>query len=241
MPIALLTDFGLSDPYVGILKGVLATLAPGVPVIDVTHAVAPQDVRHGALLLDAAWRWFPEGTVFLCVVDPGVGTNRRPVVVSSAQRLFVGPDNGLFGLLPGAVTREIRAPWGFPERSRTFHGRDLFAPVAARLAMGATFEDVGPVVEDVVPSDVPQPDGTDGEVVYVDHYGNCITNLPGRADGRLVLEDREVAIHLAYGDVEQGAALGLTGSTGHLELAVRGGSAAAELGVGRGARVGWRP
>jgi hypothetical protein len=239
-PVALLTDFGLSDPYVGVMKGVLATHAPGVPVIDVTHGVPPQDVRVGALFLDAAWPWFPTGTVFVCVVDPGVGTSRRPIVAAAADRLFVGPDNGLFSLLPARRTRAITAPWGLPQRSRTFHGRDLFAPVAARLATGAAFDDVGPLVDDALNLSIPAPRGDEGEVLYVDHYGNAVTNLPGIDAGVLVLGTGErVPIVRAYGDRAAGEALALTGSTGRLEVAVRDGSAAGRFGLHQGSPVRW--
>jgi hypothetical protein len=240
-PIALLTDFGLADPYVGILKGVLATQAPGVPVIDVTHGVPPQDVRVGALFLDAAWPWFPEGTVFCCVVDPGVGTTRRPLVVASANRLFVGPDNGLLGLLPAPVAREITAPWGLPTQSSTFHGRDLFAPVAARLAMGAAFAAVGPPVADAIGMVLPIPRDGRGEVLYVDHYGNAVTSLPGDDRGVVVFGAHRLAVVRAYGDAAPGDAVALTGSTGRLEIAVRDGNAAARFGLAAGAAVAWEP
>jgi S-adenosylmethionine hydrolase len=121
--IALLTDFGLQDPYVGVMKGVIAGIAPGATLIDVTHGVPPQDVRAGALHLDAAWRYFPVGTAFVCVVDPGVGTSRRPVALRADGRWFVGPDNGLFGLLPVEEARAIDMKWSLPHPSRTFHGR----------------------------------------------------------------------------------------------------------------------
>lgn len=238
-PIALLTDFGLVDPYVGVMKGVIATLAPGVPVIDVTHGVPPQDVRVGALLLDAAWRYFPDGTVFVGVVDPGVGTARRPVVVRAVGRLFVGPDNGLFGLLPDAEVREITAPWGLPSRSRTFHGRDLFAPVAARLARGARFEDVGPVVPDPTPLDLPAPTEGVGEVLYVDRFGNAVTNLPGVDHGVLVVRNTRAPVVRTYGEGAAGAPIALTGSTGRLEVAIRDGDAARELGLAPGTVVAW--
>lgn len=240
-PIALLTDFGLVDPYVGAMKGVLASLAPGAPVLDVTHGVPPQDVRVGALFLDAAWPWFPEGTVFVCVVDPGVGTRRRPIVARAAGRLFVGPDNGLLGLLPDPEVREITAPWGHPSPSRTFHGRDLFAPVAARLAGGAAFEDVGPLVTDPVRVLLPVPVDGAGEVLYVDHYGNAVTNLAG-VDGGVVRvrEVRAPVVH-TYAAAGPGEAVALTGSTGRLEIAVRDGHAARELGLAPGTPVSWEP
>jgi hypothetical protein len=237
--VALLTDFGLTDPYVGVMKGVIATLAPGVPVIDVTHGVPPQDVRLGALFLDAAWPYFPDGTVFCCVVDPGVGTARRPLVVSSAGRLFVGPDNGLFGLLPSPETRLVTASWGLPVRSATFHGRDLFAPIAARLAVGAPFTAVGPVVHDALRVSIPAAHGGVGEVLYVDHYGNAVTNLPGTDSGWVATPTARVPVLRAYGDAAPGAALALTGSTGRLEVAVRDGDAATTLGLRPGTPVRW--
>lgn len=239
--IVLLTDFGLADVYVGVMKGVIAHLAPGIPVVDLSHGVPPQDVRVGALWLDASWRYFPEGTVFLCVVDPGVGTARRPVAVRAAGRTFVGPDNGLFGLLPMEEAREITAQWGLPERSRTFHGRDLFGPVAARLAAGAAFADVGPLLPQLVPLALPSPRGDAGEVLWADGYGNLVTNLPGRDDGVLQIAGQDAPVRRAYGDAAAGELTALTGSTGRLEVAVAGGNAAARLGVGAGTPVRWRP
>lgn len=240
-PIALLTDFGLLDPYVGAMKGVIAGLAPGSPILDVTHGVPPQDVRVGALFLDAAWPHFPEGTVFVCVVDPGVGTLRRPLVVRAANRLFVGPDNGLLGLLPCPEARTITAPWGNPSPSRTFHGRDLFAPVGARLAAGAAFEDVGPLVNDAMGLNLPVPDNGVGEVLYIDHYGNAVTNLPGVDHGSVRVRGVHAPVVHAYAGAAQGKTVALTGSTGRLEIAVRDGHAAHELGIAPGTPVSWEP
>jgi hypothetical protein len=238
--IALLTDFGLADPYVGAMKGVIAGIAPGMPVIDVTHGVPPQDVRVGALFLDAAWPWFPPGTVFVCVVDPGVGTRRRPIVVSAADRLFVGPDNGLLSLLPDPIFRRIDVAGPLP--SRTFHGRDLFSPIAARLATGAlAFVDVGPLVDDAVRIDIPAPraetDGWSGEVLYVDGFGNAITNLAGTDSGSVEVSGERLPVVTAYGDAPPGGLVALTGSTNRLEVAQRDGSAAATLGLRPGATV----
>lgn len=234
-PLALLTDFGLADPYVGVMKGVLAGLAPGVPVIDVTHGVPPQDVRLGALYLDAAWPWFPEGSVFVCVVDPSVGGPRRALVAEAAGRTFVGPDNGLLSLLPAATYVALRLPAVLP--SRTFHGRDLFAPVAARLAMGGSAPDMGEPVVDVVRLVLPTPEGDVGEVLYVDVFGNAVTNLPGCDAGWIEVAGRRAPVGLTYGAVEVGETLAVTGSTGRLEIAIREGSAARELGIGPGTRV----
>lgn len=240
-PIALLTDFGLADPYVGVLKGVLAAVAPGVPVIDVTHGVPPQDLRVGALFLDAAWPHFPVGTVFVCVVDPGVGTPRRPIVARAAGRLFVGPDNGLLGLLPAPEVRVITAPWGAPSPSRTFHGRDLFAPVAARLAMGAPFDAVGPLVDDAVPMVLPAPVEGVGEVLYVDHFGNAITNLPGADTGVVGIGGVRARVVSTYGAAEPGEVVAVTGSTGRLEVVVRNGDARRALSLAPGMPVSWEP
>ncbi len=237
--IALLTDFGLSDPYVGVMKGVLARLHPPALLLDITHSVPPQNVRMAALFLDSAWPWFPPGTVFLCVVDPGVGTPRRGVVAAAAGHLFVGPDNGLFSLLPAPQFREITAAWGAPVPARTFHGRDLFAPVAARLAGGAPFADVGPLVTDPVRVEIPAAVGGRGEVLFVDHYGNAVTNLAGCEGGLVRVAGLRVPVCATYGDAGEGASLAVTGSTGRLEIAVRNGSAARDLGIGPGTPVSW--
>jgi S-adenosylmethionine hydrolase len=237
--IALLTDFGLRDPWVGVMKGVMAGIAPGATLIDVTHGVPPQDVRAGALHLDAAWRYFPVGTVFVCVVDPGVGTARRPVALQAEDRWFVGPDNGLFGLLPVDAARAIDPKWSLPQPSRTFHGRDLFAPVAARLATGLPFGVIGPEVDDLVPLALPAPDGPRGEVLLVDRFGNLITNLPGRDHGVVRLAGAVAPVAPTYGAVERGALVAVTGSTGRLEISARDGSAAERLRVGVGAPVEW--
>ncbi|MBM4367133.1 MAG: SAM-dependent chlorinase/fluorinase [Deltaproteobacteria bacterium] len=238
--IALLTDFGLADPWVGVMKGVIAGIAPGVPVVDLSHGVPAQDVRTAAIHLDAAWRYFPAGTVFLCVVDPGVGTARRPIVARCEGRLFVAPDNGLLGLLPGPEVRLVTAPWGLPKPSRTFHGRDVFAPVAARLASGTAFEEAGPVVADHARLSLPEPDGDRGEVIHVDGFGNLLTNLPGRDAGVVEVAGHDAPVVHTYGAVPTGALLAHTGSTGRLEVGLRDGSAATRLRVGVGARVHWR-
>lgn len=235
--IALLTDFGLQDPYVGIMKGVIASIAPNLPVIDLTHGVPPQNVLVGALYLDASWRYFPPGAVFVVVVDPEVGGGRRALVATAQGRHFVGPDNGVLSLVPGATYRRIDAEWGLPDRSRTFHGRDLFAPVAARLARGAAVDMVGPIVTDPARVAVPVPDGGYGQVLYVDRYGNAITNLPGRETGFVHVMGQVVEVHGTYADVARGEVVALTGSTGRLEIAVRDDSAAEILGLEPGSPV----
>lgn len=252
--ITLLTDFGDADTYVGQVKGALLTVSPSVRWVDLTHRVPPQDVRVGAFLLWTAVAAFPPGTVHLAVVDPGVGSARRAVAArSAAGHLFVGPDNGLLGpaidALGGlAAAVELTEPsfWG-PRRSSTFHGRDLFAPVAAHLASGTPLERLGRALTAVErPFTFPPPRREGGllvgEVLHVDTYGNLVTNLPAaelpaRFRARLGEVEISGAPHAHYQAVAPGESLALVGSAGLLELSVRDGSAAAALGAGRGAVV----
>lgn len=238
-PLVLLTDFGTVDAYVGVMKGVIAGIAPGLPVIDLCHAVPPQDVARGADLLAESWRWFPAGTVFVGVVDPGVGTDRRALLARIDGRLFVGPDNGLCSRVTDAPfeARALPDAWGLPARSATFHGRDLFAPAAARLASGqVAFDDAPPLH---APVRLPRP--APGAVRAFDHFGNALTDLPERADGALIWNGRHVPVVRTYGDAPPGALVALTGSAGLLELAVVGGSARASHGVALGDAVAWTP
>lgn len=249
-PIALLTDFGLADWYVASVKGVLATRAPGVPLVDVTHEIAPGDVRQAAFVLEQAWRWFPPETVFLVVVDPGVGTARRALAVRAEERSLVGPDNGVLepALASGAEVREIdpaRVEAGAV--SRTFHGRDLFAPAAAYLARGGAFESLGARVADplrlVREPPVADTDSLVGHVVHVDRFGNCITDvteaelsqlLAGRDPILLRAQAGSVRIDgltETYGDSPPGIPSLLLGSTGRLEIAIRDQRAASHLGL----------
>lgn len=234
-PLVLLTDFGHTDPYVGIMKGVITSVAPELTILDLSHGVPPQDVRTAALYLESAWRWFPEGSVFCCVVDPGVGSQRRPVVLRSSGRLFVGPDNGLLSLVPNGDWWEIKVDTPLP--SRTFHGRDLFAPVAARLGLGMDPQDVGPRVLNPATLPLPETSTTEGEILYFDHYGNAITSLREVFEGAVEVEGKRIPVHATYSEVRMGAPLALIGSTGRLEVSVRNGSAQRELALAVGTRV----
>lgn len=256
--VSLLTDFGVMDTYVGQMKASILRLAPAAVLVDLTHAVPAQDVRAGAFLLWTAVEAFPPGSLHLAVVDPGVGSSRRAVAVRSRRGdILVGPDNGL--LLPaleqlgGVHTAvELTEPvWWGPLRSRTFHGRDLFAPVVGHLAAGVPLEQVGRAVERLeAPFRFP-PSGEEegrvvGEVLHVDTYGNLITNLPGAllpARFRVLVGPRVVegAPHPHYQAVRPGELLALVGSAGLLEISARDGSAASVLGAGRGARVHIKP
>ncbi|MCC7207326.1 MAG: SAM-dependent chlorinase/fluorinase [Anaerolineae bacterium] len=263
--VALLTDFGSADPYAGVMKGVLAARCPGVQTIDITHAVAPQRVAQGAYLLRVAYRYFPPHTVFLCVVDPGVGTARRGLAIQTPYGAFVGPDNGLFSLALDDIDRD-GAPWSAVELrattalSHTFHGRDLFAPAAAALACGEPLDALGPPVHDPIRLsplrlERPTPDRLVGDVIHVDHFGNVITSLGpwtwqdthvALADGlRVRVSSARVGVRnvqiegivRTYGEVEPGRLMALISSDGQLEIAVNGGRAAAQTGARPGDRV----
>jgi S-adenosylmethionine hydrolase len=241
--VTLLTDFGTADGYVGEVKGVLASLAPEVGVVDVSHDVAPQDVEGARLALARYWRRFPEGTVHLVVVDPGVGSDRQALAVESAGRLLVGPDNGVLSpalLLPLARVVAIPVPAAV---AGTFHGRDVFAPVAARLALGVPLGEVGvshgdPVVRRTPEARRQSDGGILGEVIAVDRFGNLVTNLLAPRGGEVRVAGRAVGeVVRTYSDAPPGGLVALIGSTGLVEIAQRDGSAARVLGVGRGAPV----
>jgi S-adenosylmethionine hydrolase len=247
--VTLLTDFGLDDPFVGIMKGVMLREAPALRFVDITHEVPPQDVALAELWLDASYRWFPAGSVHLCVVDPGVGTARAALVAIAAGHYFVAPDNGvLSGVLRGAGG-EVRhvdvARLGLHPRSRTFHGRDIFAPVAALLASGkVAFDALGPRCEPLLAAEQPPIRGEEallGRVVAVDHFGNLITNLPGAwiSAGfvRVEVGSRTLRMVSTYAEAEIGECVALISSFDTLEVAVRNGHAARELDVARGASV----
>lgn len=187
MPVlTLLTDFGIEDEYVGVMKGVILSIAPDVRLVDLSHQIPPQDIGRAAFLLMNAVPYFPPDTVHLSVVDPGVGTERRPVAIRTPAGTFVGPDNGLFSWVLAKVPEwtavEIREPaYRLPLVSSTFHGRDIFAPAAAHLAAGVPLENLGPRIEDLVRLPPPRLEIGDfvaeGEILYADRFGNLVTSI----------------------------------------------------------------
>lgn len=244
--IAVLTDFGLRDPYVGIMKGVIAGIAPAVRTIDISHGVPPQDVLVGALWLDGAADWFPRDTIFLAVVDPGVGSARRVVACELDGQHFVCPDNGLLTALlqrrscGGAVVASERR-FHLPGGSSTFHGRDIMAPVAAHLAAGVPLQLLGPPAGELVRLELPRArqalDMIVGEVLYVDHFGNLITSILAselKPDMVVKVGAAQLPLVKTYAELPQGEPLALVGSTGRLEVSVRDGSAAESLEAGVG-------
>lgn len=253
--VTLLTDFGLTDPFVGIVKGVILGINPEVRLVDLTHDIPPQDILAGSLGLEAAAPFFPPGTIHLAVVDPGVGGERRPLAVEAGGHAFVGPDNGLFTFLwdrPAVRAVACSNPaYHLPSVSPTFHARDLFAPVAARLSLGLPLSRLGPPVEDPVKLPWPRPrqhgDAESGEILYVDRFGNLMTNLvlsESREGTEIVIEVAGVKIPRLspyYGATRPGEVGAIVGSTGRIEIFLNGGSARERLGVGRGAPVRmWR-
>lgn len=251
--IALLTDFGVSDHYVGVMKGVIAGVCPSAHLIDITHDIPRQDIRTGAFELGASWRFFPTGTIFVAVVDPGVGTSRRAVAARAGDRTFVAPDNGLLDLVlaehPATQTAELTHPrYARARVSATFHGRDKFAPAAAWLAQGTPIEALGDPVDLRVRLPWPVPEVTatlvTGEVQHVDRFGNLITNIHRRIwpavvdiDGVCVAGQGPMTLVRTYGESASGELVALFGSSEWLEVAEVEGSAAARLGVGRGVAV----
>jgi len=253
-PVTFITDFGYSDEYVGVCRLVMAGVDPRTRIIDISHGIPPGDVRRGALALAAAVR-FSEPAVHLAVIDPGVGTNRRAVVLTCGDHHLVGPDNGLL-TLAASVLGGIDAAFDVtstPVRvgeSDTFHGRDIFSPVAAELARGAAPGEIGDAIgfRELVSLELPEPVVSprqiDCHVLYVDQYGNAILNLHGEVlDGTLLTEESEiwfqtsaqqmsVPIGRTFGDVEPGAPVIYTDSTGYLAIAVNRGSAASRFGLG---------
>lgn len=252
--LTLLTDFGTQDAYVGIMKGVALGICPAARLVDLTHAVPPQAVAVGALALRSAVPYFPAGTVHCAVVDPGVGSARRAVAVRAAGALLVGPDNGLLApavaKLGGAdaVHAIENAALCRSPVSRTFHGRDVFAPVAAHLAAGAALAEVGPPLAALAPLALPAPrvegDTVHGAVIYVDRFGNLLTNidraaLSGFRARTLSVRLPSVIVPLVstYSEVAPGEALALWSSWETVEIAVRDGNAAVHLGAGIGTAV----
>lgn len=247
--IALTTDFGLEDPYAGILKGVILGLCPNARIVDVTHGVPPQDVLAGCLAVEAARPYFPPGTIHVCVVDPGVGTDRAAVAVRTARDAFIGPDNGLFSFLSDEEVLEVRSVESpavlLQPVSRTFHGRDVFAPAAAHLGRGLPWEGLGPALPRRCRSCLPEAevtvDGVRGEILAFDRFGSAITSIrAGRLPGepsRARVGHSVLPCAPTYAAVAPGAPLCLVGSSGRLEISVRGGSARLALGLVRGTTV----
>ena len=254
MVITLTTDFGDGSPYVGALKGVILRENAAATLVDLSHNISPQDVRQAAILLAEATPWFPAGSIHLAVVDPGVGTDRAILYTECCDQRYLVPDNGLLSLIasrqpPSKMIRVEEAEFWLPDVSATFHGRDIFAPVAARLSLGLDPERLGPRMPFMVELEWPQPslesNRISGQVLTVDTFGNLITSIPGaliehHARGQLAVECEGHTVQdyvRTYGSRTAGTAVALIGSCGCLELSVVNGSAALRFSAKVGSRV----
>lgn len=270
--IALLTDFGNDDIYVGVMKGVMRGICEDAEFIDITHAIAPQHVREAAFGLMNAYAYFPAGTIFLVIVDPGVGSTRRPIAVKAGEYVFVAPDNGVLSYTLAQMgdyhaVELTNAAYHRDDVSQTFHGRDVFSPVAAHLAAGVMLDEIGTALDDIIHLPRPlldvTPQAIKGEVLHIDRFGNVISSIgklawvdgkrmtltpaftPEAAGVQIQAADAEVwvneqsvsTIQRAYSDVRRGELLALLGSSGHLEISVNQGNAAERLDLAVGDRI----
>jgi hypothetical protein len=253
--ITLTTDFGVGSPYVAAMRGVILSINPAATLVDITHAISPQNIREGALALDQATRWFPADTIHVAVVDPGVGMSRKIVYARIAEHHFIAPDNGLLSRLalrtrPSTIITVTEPEFWLPAVSATFHGRDIMAPLAARLSLGLEPSKLGPPQAGLVELRWPEARVSgkkiDGLVQSIDSFGNLITNIPADAltnvprgeDTAVVCDEHETrGIFTAYGEQPPMTLIALVGSSGHLELAIVDDSAALMLGVTVGTPV----
>ncbi len=254
--ITLTTDFGLGDGFVGTMKGVILRINPNVTIVDITHDIAPQHIEQGAFLFAASARYFPENAIHVVVVDPGVGSTRRPLAIQAGETIFVAPDNGVLSHALEDSRSEIRAvhltkpEYWLPRISHTFHGRDIFSPVAAHLSLGVPIEALGAPIDDwvrIAPAPpIHRADGTMvGRVVHIDRFGNIVTNiseemLPAVDRARITITIAGRTVHgvkQSYSDGAAVEAIALISSSWALEIAKREGNAAQEFGVRIGDEV----
>lgn len=252
--ITLTTDFGVQDHYVGVLKAVILSIAPDIRLIDISHDIPPQDIMAGAWVVRNSAMLFPPGSVHLVVVDPGVGTSRKPIAMQIEKQFFVGPDNGIFSLIADqydhrAVELTESSFWRL-NPSKTFHGRDIFAPVAACLATGTELNELGSPLESLetyrwaVP--ISDRDGVQGWIMHIDRFGNLITNIPeemiaetGEGANLKIYVGNTILNNLVetFGEVLEGEPAAYIGSSGMLEIAINKGNAHEMLGVEKGAQI----
>jgi S-adenosylmethionine hydrolase len=254
--ITLLTDFGLRDGYPGVMRGVIYRIAPDAQIADISHTIRPQNIREGSLTWNHSYAYFPEGTVHVGVVDPGVGTQRRPIAARLGNYFFVCPDNGLITPMletaektgaPVEIVHLNQPRFWLPQVSNVFHGRDIFSPVAAHLANGVALKDLGDPIHDAVRQPIPQPQATGsgwrGEIISIDHFGNLRTNLESEQlqnlrDIRVRIAGKEIhGLVRTFGDRAPGELVALIDSDNDLAISIVNGDAAQEIGVDIGAPV----
>ena len=234
--ITLLTDFGLADYFVGAVKGAILSVNSSATIVDITHEIPPQDIEAGAFTLFAGYKTFPAGTIHVAVVDPGVGSERRAIIVSANEQFFVGPDNGLFTYIcdreiSHRIVHVTAERFFRPSVSSTFHGRDIFGPVGAALSNGVALGEFGAEIGDAVR--LPSLD-TPPRIIHIDRFGNCVTNIT-QAEKSLVINGQTISeFRQFYGAGDRETLFAIMGSAGFLEISVNGGSAAKVLGAKRG-------
>jgi S-adenosyl-L-methionine hydrolase (adenosine-forming) len=250
--LTLTTDFGTKDHFAGVMKGVILGICPNVDIIDITHEVDPFEISEGAYVIAQAYRFFAPKTVHVVVVDPGVGSARRPILVEAGGQFFIGPDNGVLAMVYSKVAHKARAitndKYFLQPVSRTFHGRDIFAPSAAHLANGARPSTFGKLIDDHLKPAFTEPQRIAkrvwvGTVLHIDRFGNLITNLHIDSFSDVRVKPFELAIGtqilrrlgLTYAEIEPGQAFAIVGSSGYIEIATNQASAARALGCGVGA------
>ncbi len=256
--ITLITDFGLQDGYVGVVKGVITKINPSVKIIDISNNIESQDIFQAAYVLYSSYAYFPKGTIHVVVVDPGVGSNRKVLCLKTKDYLFIAPDNGVLSFIAAREEspsiREVTNKKLFlPEISDTFHGRDIFAPTAAHLSKGFSYKDLGKRVSKIKEIDLPKPIRSPGgmlrgEIIYVDGFGNLITNINRDMIDRLREKTENLAIAVgrrklnkisnSYADVGVGDVVAIFGSAGYLEISVNHGSARDVLNLKKGDKLG---
>lgn len=253
--ITLITDFGDGSGYPGVMKGVIVTVNPDCQIIDISHQISPQDIEAAAFLLNNTYTYFPEHSVHVVVVDPGVGSERKPIILETDKYLFVGPNNGVFSFI--FLTKGLKKVWEItnescflPAVSSTFHGRDIFAPVAARLSLGMPVAKIGKELQNFKTLENLEPEVSSGKIkgriLYVDHFGNLISNISkdlfckwvaGRSFEIAVGQEVIRHISLAYADAKEKELLALFGSSQWLEVSVKNGNCRKELGLAKGAEI----
>lgn len=253
--ITLITDFGTRDGYAGVIKGVTLKINPQVRLVDITHEVSPQDIFEAGFILKNSYRYFPDKSIHLVVVDPGVGSKRRAILLEAGDHFFIGPDNGVFTFIYEServkrIVELTNKKYFLPHISNTFHGRDIFAPAAAYLSKGTPLEDLGEICDDAVRIDIPKPETErgiiKGVVLHVDRFGNLMSNIPEVLFGELVGKGRyEISIggevlediKGSYSEVKEGRALAVFGSSGYLEISVRSQNAQEKLKLNKGSEI----
>jgi len=253
--ITFISDFGTRDGYAGVMKGVILGINPEVRLVDITHEISPQDIFEAALVLKNSYSFFPNSSIHLVIVDPGVGSERKPILVETDNHFFVGPDNGVFGFIYEVETIKrvvelTNKRYFLPKISDTFHGRDIFAAVAAYLSLGTSLDDLGERHNDVVRIDIPKPEiekeMIKGIFFHIDRFGNLVSNIPEALfkefvqDGKYEISfggEKVERVCKSYLEVGKGGVLAVFGSFGYLEISVRDQSAQAKLRLCKGSEV----